>query len=202
MKEFFWGIVGTIIALISLIIQFIKEIKANRQEKELKKREELETLLLTLCEQIECYNGVYRVKFINTSLAATAYNLKVSFRIKNRRFNYTYKIPDFGTHEEITSSKSEEDKSSCEIYARINVLDIDSNEIKKNAPSDIIRLFEDGKLELRDLLKDDENYLAIRYNAVNSLTGRTVEFAKREFTYKDIKYGRFGIGNDFVTPLE
>lgn len=202
MKEYFWGIIGTVAALLSLLIQAVKGIKANIREKKAKDREEIETLSLKLCDQIEYYNGIYRIKFINTSKAVTAYNLHVSIRIKNKHFNYTYKIPDFCTQEAIYSIYQEKDKASCEIYARINVMEIEEKEILRNASQEIIGLRKNGKLELKKMLVDKENYLAIRYNAVNNFTGKTIEFAKHVFVYEDIVYGKFGIGHDYVTPLE
>ena len=202
MKEYFWGIIGTMAALLSLLIQAVKEINANIREKKAKEQEERETLSLKLCNQIEYYNGTYRVKFINISKVVTAYNLHVSIRIKNKHFNYTYKLPDFSTQEAIYSINQEKDKASCEIYARINVMEIEEKEIMKNASQEIINLRKSGKLELKKMLVDKENYLAIRYNAVNSSTGKTIEFDKHIYVYEDIVYGKFGIGHDFVTPLE
>ena len=202
MKEYIWGVVGTIIASLSLVIQFVKELSNNRRERIAKEREEQETLLLKVCDEVEYFNGVYRIKFINTSLVATAYNLKVSIRIKNTHFNYAYKIPDFSTQEEIISINNENDQELCEIYAIINVMDIERKELLRHASSDILELYEAGKLELKDLLKDNENYLAIRYYAVNRLNGKTIEFSKHVFVYENIKHGKFGIGKDVVTPLE
>lgn len=202
MKDYLWGIAGTIVALLSLGIQLVKEIKVNRREKRVKEREEQETLSLKVCNQVEYYNGVYRIKFINTSFIAAAYNLKVSIRIKNRHFNYVYKLPDFSTQEVVISTYQENDKALCEIYINVNAMNIDKREIEKQAPPEIIKQYEKRKLELKDLLKDNENYLAIRYNAVNSANGKTIEFPKQVFRYEDIVHGKFGIGHDYVTPLE
>lgn len=202
MKEYIWGIIGTLIALVSLIIQFIKTVKVNRREQRERERDEHDALSLKLCNQIEYYNGIYRVKIINISNAATAYNLNVSIRIKNRHFNYTYKIPDVSAQETIYSIYQEKDKELCEFYTHINVMEIDEKELMKYASQEILNLYNNKTLGLKNLLKDKENYLAVRYNAVNRSTGRTVEFAKQEFVYEDIVHGRFGIGDDFVTRLE
>lgn len=202
MKEYIWGIIGTVVALLTLVIQFIKALKENRQERKAREQEQRNHLLLKLCDQVEYYNGIYRIKFINKSVTASAYNLKASIRIKNQRYNYTYKVPDFSSQEDIMSSLKEEDKSLCEIYVKINVMDIDEKEIFENASPEIKNLYFEKKLELKDLLNDKENYLAVRYNAVNKATGRTEEFERHVFRDSNIVYGRYGIGNDFVTPLD
>ncbi len=202
MKEYILGIIGTITGIVSLIVQCVKGYKVKQKEKKEKERESQETLSLIICNQIEYYEGIYRIKIINTSLASSAYNLNVSFRIKNRHFNYTYKIPNFSAQETIYSINKELDKASCEIYMRINVLDIEEKEFAKNASIEILKLYKEGKLGLKDLLENRENYLAVRYYAVNSATGGIIEFPKHVFDYNDIVHGRFGIGNDYVTPLE
>lgn len=202
MKDYLLGLIGTITGIASLIVQCVKEYKARQKEKKAKEREVKETLSLKICNQIEYYEGIYRIKIINTSLASSAYNLNVSIRIKNRHFNYTYKIPDFSAQETIYSINKETDKASCEIYTRINVIDIEEKEIAKHASQEILKLYKGGELGLKDLLENRENYLAIRYYAVNSATGGIIEFPKHDFNYDDIVYGKFGIGNDFVTPLE
>lgn len=201
MKEHLWGIIGTIIALGTLVRQCVKDYKSAKKEKIEQQREEQEKLSLKLCDQIEYYNGIYRIKFINTSLVSIAYNLNVSIRIKNNHFNYTYQIPDFSAKNAIYSIYQEKDIASCEIFTRINVMEIAENEIKKHASLEISTLYDSKKLELRNILKDRDCYLAIQYNAVNKSNGNTIEFTQRNFNYNSIVHGKFGIGNDFVTPI-
>lgn len=201
MKEHLWGIIGTIIALGTLVRQCIKDYKSDKKEKTEQHREEQEKLSLKLCNQIEYYNGIYRIKFINESQISVAYKLNVSIRIKNRHFNYAYKLPDINMQNEIFSIHQEDDKASCESYVHINVLKIEANEINKYASSEISNLYHSKTIELKDILKDKDCYLAVKYDAVNRSNGKIIDFPKQNFNYDSIVHGIFGIGHDFVTPI-
>lgn len=201
MKEHLWGLIGTIIATFTFVIQCVKEFNSAKRERIEKQQEQQEKLLLKLCDQIEYYNGLYRIKFINTSLVSIAYNLNVSIRIKNNHFNYTYQIPDFSAKNAIYSINQERDVASCEIFTHINVMDIAEKEIKKHASLEILTLYASKQLELRHILEDRDCYLAIKYNAVNRSNGNTIEFTQQNFNYDSIVHGIFGIGHDFVTPI-
>lgn len=194
MKEHLLEFVSTIIAILSLIRQYVKEFKDFQRKKQ-------EKLSLKLCDQIEYHQGVYRIKFINTSLVSIAYNLNVSIMIKNKHFNYTYQLPNFSPQNMIYSINQESDVASCEIFTHINVMDIAEKEIKKHASLEILTLYASKQLELRHILKDRDCYLAIKYNAVNKSNGNTIEFAQQNFNYNSIVHGIFGIGHDFVTPI-
>lgn len=193
MKESIFGIIGSVGAVLSLAIQSIKGLKTIRNEK-------ADKLLLKLCDQIAYYEGVYKIKIINVSPKATAYDLHVTVRIKNNHFNYVYKLPDFTSQGNIYSVNMDNEKEMCEILINIDAMKIDGS-IEKNASSEIIELYKKGKLELRHFLVNKEMYLSVRYYAVNHATGKTVDFEKHDFYYKDIAPGKFGIGDDFVTRI-
>lgn len=194
MKDIIWGIIGTIVAFLSLAIQFIKAIRTVKKEKE-------DKLFLQVCDEIAYYNGVYQIKIINVSPKATACNLQVSLRIKSNHFNYFYKIQDVVIPENIYSVNKDSDKRACEVLVNVDAMRITKEDIEKNTSKVIKELFEGKRLELNHLLSDNELYLVVRVNAVNKTTGKNNEFPKHEFYYKDIKPGMFGIGNDFVTKI-
>lgn len=192
MKDIIWGIIGTIVAFLSLMIQIVKALRTVKKEKE-------DMLSLKVCDEIAYYNGLYQIKIINVSPKATACNLQVSLRIKNNHFSRVFRIQDVVIPVSLYSVKIDNDKGACEVLVNVDAMRIRKEDIDKNASSLIKGLFNKKKLELKHLLSDKEFYLAIRVNAVNKSTGKTKDFPKQEFYYKDIVHGVFGIGNDFVT---
>lgn len=194
MKVYIWGILGTIVAFLSLAIQFVKAIRTIKKEKD-------DKLDLKVCDEIAYYNGVYQVKIINISSNATACNLQVSLRIKNNHFNRVYKIQDVVIPVSIYSVNKDRDKEACEVLVNVDAMRIRNDDIETNASKGIKELFEEKKLELNHLLSDKELYLAVRVNAVNKTTGKTKDFPKKVFYYKDVKQGKFGVGDDYVTRI-
>ncbi len=194
MKESLWGIIGTLVAALSLLIQFIKEIKSNLSEKK-------SALSLKLCDQIEYDVGVYKIKIINVSSNATAYDLHATFRIKNNHLKNIYKLPDFNNQSDIYSINKDKEQKACEILINIDAMRIEKRYLEENPSVDINKLFEENKLELKHILANREMCLSVRYYAVNKSTGKTVDFDQHDFYYKDIASGRFGVGNDYVTQL-
>jgi hypothetical protein len=195
MEEQMWGIIGSIGALLSLGIQFCKAIITIRKER-------TDKLSLKLCDEIAYYDGKYQIKIINDSPNATAYNLQMSLRIKNRHFNYVYRIQSVTVPVDIFSINKDNEKEMCEILVNVDAMRIIRQDIEDYASKEIKKLFEESTLGLRDLLFDRELYLAVRFNAVNKATGKTKDFPKYEFCYDDIKPGVFGVGEDHVTMLK
>lgn len=194
MKENLWSIIAVIIAVLSLIIQFIKIIRTVIKDK-------TDTLLLKLCNYIECYDGIYKIKIMNVSPNATAYDLHVAFRVKNNHLKNIYKLPDFNNQSDIYSINKDKEQKACEILINIDAMRIEKRYLEENPSVDINKLFEENKLELKHILANREMCLSVRYYAVNKSTGKTVDFDQHDFYYKDIASGRFGVGNDYVTQL-
>lgn len=194
MKEQIWGIIGSLGALLSLGIQFCKAIRTIRKER-------TDNLSLKLCNQIAYYDGVYKIKIINDSPNVTAYNLQMTLRIKNRHFNFVYRIQSVTIPEDIYSTNKDNEKEMCETLINVDAMRILQQDIEDYASKEIKGLFKNNELELRDLLSDNELYLAVRFNAVNKTTGKTQDFPKHEFCYNDIRPGMFGVGEDFVTKI-
>lgn len=111
MEDFIWGIIGTIVAILSLAIQFVKAIRTIKKDKS-------DKLSLKVCDEIAYYNGVYQIKIINVSSNATACNLQVSLRIKNNHFNRVYKIQDVVIPVSIYSVNKDSDKEACEVFGK------------------------------------------------------------------------------------
>lgn len=194
MKGNILGLIGTIAAVLSLVIQFVKEIITVKKEKS-------DTLLLKLCNQIEFCNGVYKLKIINISPCATAYDLHVTLRLQNRHLRSIYKFADFINQSNIYSVNKGTDKEACEILINIDAMRIEKKYFEAPSSYDIKNLFKENRLELRHMLADKESCLSVRYYAVNRATGKTVDFDQHDFYYRDIVSGRFGVGNDYVTQL-
>lgn len=193
MKESIFGIIGSVGAVLSLAIQSVKAIGTYKKEKS-------DRLTLKLCNQIAYYNGVYQIKIINTSPNATAFNLNGTVRLKNKHLNYFYRLPDFKIQENLYSRNKDNEKEACEVLINIDVMRMDGN-IKDHESGEIKELYRTKKLELLNILSNEDMRLIIRYNAVNKSTGKTVYYDKHEFCYYDITAGKFGIGNDFVTRI-
>ncbi|MDD6582660.1 MAG: hypothetical protein PUF10_08320 [Bacteroidales bacterium] len=195
MKGIVIGIIGAGVAILSLAIQAINAIRVVRKER-------ADKLSLKLCNEIAYYDGCYQIKIINVSPNATAYNLHLSLRIKDNHFNHIYRLPDVVVHEDIYSINQDNDKEMCEVLVNVDAMRIIRQDIEKEASPEVKKLFEEEKLELKHLLSDTEFYLAVRFNAVNKLNGKTNDFPKQEFYYKNIKLGKFGVGYDYVTKLK
>lgn len=183
------GLFAMLIGVVSIFLQILKDFIEMYKKKSNK-------LVLKLCEDIEYYDGIYRMKIINKSKNANATNLKVSYRIVNRRFGYNYKFPDFNNQHTIYNSR-DNDTASREIY-----INVDVNKLKTDILSNKKKEMKIEKLELKHFLSERDSYLAVRYNAVNSNTGTVIEFPECKLLDTSIVYGRYGVGEERVKPVD